>query len=481
MRKNIFYTILVFFVAGNCLAQQAGWFYATMNQQNAQTLKESHPDGIEILSSANGQSAVFVQEEVAHLLHHNVVVHGPGFVYKPSQQAAENTIGQVYAQKFDVLDFTITQDAFVNQCLDMVDPQNIEETILDLQGYGTRFHQTPIAEQAVYDMRDKWQAMADAAGRNDVSFRIVDHVGTPMPSLIMTIQGTQDPDEYVIVGGHIDSITPDHNDAPGADDNASGIGTITEIIRVLLDADYHPLKTVEFMAYAAEEVGLVGSDEIAQEYYDEGKNVLAYVQFDMTNYEGSSDDITIIEDNYTTADLNLYLIELLEHYNSSGDHALTYTSSACNYACSDHASWEARGYLASFPFESRFGEHNPYIHTPEDVYSVSGSSTHAAKFTKLGLEFIIEVAKSGTMSTNEVLQPALSMTVSDKQLIYKIDDASSKKLSLIILDGSARKIISKNNLPVSGNVSLTTVPKGFYIAIFKDENGKAFTRKFMVK
>lgn len=481
MRKNIFYAFLAFFGAAGCLAQQNDWFYATMNQHNAQALKEMHPEGIQIISSNNGQSAVYVQQEVAHQLHHNVVVHGPGFVYKPSQQAAENTINQIFTRRFDVLDFTITQDAFVNQCLNMVNPDNIEETILELQSYGTRYHGNPIAEQAVYDMRDKWQVMADAAGRDDISFRIIDHVGTPMPSLIMTIQGTQDPDEYVIVGGHIDSITSDHDNAPGADDNASGIGTVTEIIRVLLDAGYHPEKTVEFMAYAAEEVGLVGSDEIAQMYYDEGKNVLAYVQFDMTNYKGSSDDITIIEDEYTTADLNLYLIELLEHYNSGGDHTLTYTSSACNYACSDHASWEARGYLASFPFESKFGEHNPNIHTPGDLYSVSGSSTHAAKFTKLGLEFIIEVAKSQAMSTNEVSQPDLNMTVHDKQLVYNIDNTSSKQFSLVVLDGSARKIISKNNLPASGSISLAALPKGFYIAVFKDENGKTFTKKFVHK
>ncbi len=479
MRKKIFCSFIAFLFVAHCFAQQENWFYATMNQQNAQALKETHPEGIEILSSHNGQSAVFVQNEVAHLLHHNVVVHGPGFVYKPSLQAAENTIHQTYAKKFDVLDFTITEDSFVNQCLDMVTPENIEETILGLQAYGTRYHLTSQAEQAVLDMKNKWQAMANAAGRNDISFRIVNHVGTPMPSLVMTMQGTQNPDEYVIVGGHIDSITPDHDNAPGADDNASGIGTITEIIRVLLDADYYPQKTVEFMAYAAEEVGLVGSDEIAQEYHDEGKNVLAYVQFDMTNYKGSSADITIIEDDYTTADLNLYLIELLEHYNSTGAHALTYTSSQCNYACSDHASWEARGYLASFPFESKFGEHNPNIHTTDDVYSVSGSSTHAAKFTKLGLEFIIEVAKSGTLSTEEVVQPTLNVAINNQQLFYTLKGEPSQNLSLVILDGSAKNILSKNNLPSTGSISLATIPAGFYIAVFKNEKGKAFTKKFV--
>lgn len=481
MRNNTFYTFFALFIGLNCFGQQEDWFYATMNEENANTLKVENPNGIQILSSANGQSAVYVEKEIAHKLHHNVVIHGPGFVYKPTQQAAENAISQVYARQFNVLDFSITEDVFVNQCLDMVNPQNIEETILALQAYGTRYHQTSQAEQAVLDLKDKWESMVLAAGRTDISFRVVEHLGTPMPSLIMSIQGTIDPEEYVIVGGHIDSITPDQDNAPGADDNASGIGTITEIIRVLLDAEYYPEKSVEFMAYAAEEVGLVGSDEIAQEYYDQNKNVLAYVQFDMTNYQGSSADITIIEDNYTTADLNLFLIELLEHYNSTGAHALTYSNSQCNYACSDHASWEARGYLASFPFESNFGEHNPNIHTTEDLYSVSGNSEHAAKFTKLGLEFIIEVAKSGSMSVSDVVQNQLSMAVSNQQLIYSFDKISSQNFSLIVLDGSARKVLTRDNLSASGSVSLVSVPKGVYVAVFKDEKGKSFTKKFLYK
>ena len=41
------------------------------------------------------------------------------------------------------------------------------------------------------------------------------------------------------------------------------------------------------MAYAAEEVGLRGSKEIAEDYKRRNINVLSYVQFDMTNYKGS--------------------------------------------------------------------------------------------------------------------------------------------------------------------------------------------------
>lgn len=474
--------IFIFLLSVISFGQDGNWFYATMNSQSAQALKNNNPEGIQILATEGNESAVYVEEETAHQLHRNIIQHGPGFIFKSNEANALASINTTFEKKFDILEFTIDQDALVNQCIGLVNPANIEETILDLVAYGTRYHTKSQAEQAVLDMKDKWEAMATAAGRTDITFRIVEHVNTPMPSLIMTIEGSENPDEFVIIGGHIDSITNNTNDAPGADDNASGIGSITEVIRVLLDVNYKPQRTVEFMAYAAEEIGLVGSDEIAQEYFDNDKNVVAYVQFDMTNYKGSSTDITIIEDDYTSNELNLYLIELLEHYNASGANALSYGSSQCNYACSDHASWKDRGYLASFPFESNFGQHNPQIHTPNDEYSVSGSaSVHAAKFTKLGLEFIIETAKSTTLGTNEVSNSNLSVVVKDRNLIYNIENLNSKIQSLNILDAGARMVISKSNLETSGTISLQGIPNGFYIAVFKDVNGKTFTKKFLVK
>lgn len=479
--KKLKHSLLILLLSGGIFAQDNDWFYATMHIESAQALKSIHPEGIQILESKGSQSAVYVQEEVAHELHRNIIAHGPGFIFRSDANAAKSAINRVFRKNQNILDLTINQDQLVNQCLALVNHQNIEETILELQAYGTRYHTKTQARQAVLDMKEKWEALAAATGRTDISFRIVEHVNTPMPSLIMTIEGSENPDEYVIVGGHIDSTTWDSNDAPGADDNASGIGTITEMIRVLLDVNFKPQRTMEFMAYAAEEIGLVGSDEIAQQYYNQNKNVVAYVQFDMTNYKGSSTDITIIEDEYTSNELNLYLIELMEHYNATGEHALTYGSSQCNYACSDHASWKERGYLASFPFESEFGEHNPSIHTPNDEFSVSGTATHAAKFTKLGLQFIIETAKSATMSTNEFSNADLIVTVKDKNLIYNIKNLNTKIQSLNILDAGARKVVNKSNLETSGTVSLQHLPSGFYIAVFKDVNGKTFTKKFLVK
>ncbi|WAC03885.1 M20/M25/M40 family metallo-hydrolase [Lacinutrix neustonica] len=108
-----------------------------------------------------------------------------------------------------------------------------------------------------------------------------------------------------------------NNDAPGADDNASGIATITEAARVLFEMNFKPKRTIEFMAFAAEEVGLRGSKEIAQDYKSRNVNVISYMQLDMTNYKGSANDVYISTDSYNDDNLNNFLIELMDFYNAS--------------------------------------------------------------------------------------------------------------------------------------------------------------------
>ena len=66
--------------------------------------------------------------------------------------------------------------------------------------------------------------------------------------------------------------------APGADDDGSGTMSILEAYRALLAADFHPVRTVEFQWYSAEEGGLLGSQAIAKDYEAKGINVMAMSQ-----------------------------------------------------------------------------------------------------------------------------------------------------------------------------------------------------------
>ena len=153
-----------------------------------------------------------------------------------------------------------------------------------------------------------------------------------------------------------------------------------------MDEGYQPLRTIQIMGFAAEEVGLRGSKAIAERYRAEGKNVVGMAQFDMTGRHGSSADIVMMTD-YTNAAQNQFIAELISTYQPS----ISYGFDQCGYGCSDHASWYQQGFAASMPFESKMADINRAIHTRQDT---AFDAEHAKKFAKLALSFVAELAKN---------------------------------------------------------------------------------------
>lgn len=258
--------------------------------------------------------------------------------------------------------------------------------------FANRYYQHPSGVAAAQWIHDLWQSLA--ADRAEVTVELYPHADWAQPSVVLTLPGSTWPDEIVVLGGHLDSIAGGSGNpnfsAPGADDNASGIAALSEVVRVAMQQGFRPRRTVQFMGYAAEEVGLRGSGEIAAAYLAAGVDVVAVLQLDMTGYPGSVEDVGLLSDHVSPT-LTAFVADLIAAYQPE----LTWTSTACGYACSDHASWNQRGFPAAMPFESRVGQHNPQIHTPLDTLDTLGNSAaHARKFARLAAAFMVEVAKS---------------------------------------------------------------------------------------
>ncbi|GAB2608390.1 M20/M25/M40 family metallo-hydrolase [Novilysobacter erysipheiresistens] len=292
-------------------------------------------------------------------------------------------------------DYSVDNQATVGPWLPQVQEGNIRATIDHLSnGYPNRYYASTSGRESALWIRDSWAALAN--GRSDASAELFTGCSncSTQPSVILTINGTDLADEIVVLGGHLDSISNSGSgnamDAPGADDDASGIATLTEVVRVALAGDWKPRRTVKFMGYAAEEVGLRGSNAIAQSFADQGKNVVGVLQLDMTNYAaGSSVDMQLLTD-YSNADLQQFLRDIFDEYLAPlGLVRGTYT---CGYGCSDHASWTSAGYPAAMMFEASF---NNDIHTPYDTLSNMGNNANASvPLAKLGLAFLGELAKT---------------------------------------------------------------------------------------
>jgi bacterial leucyl aminopeptidase len=282
------------------------------------------------------------------------------------------------------VDYSLDRPEVVRAVLPAVDPAMILDTIRTLSASHNRYYRSATGAAASTWLRDRWRSYTS---RPDVTVELVDH-GYAQKSVVMTIPGSVRPDEVIVIGGHLDSISMAGGSAkaPGADDDASGIATVSEVARVLLARDVRPARTIKLMAYAAEEVGLRGSLAIARDYSRRKVKVIGALQLDMTNYRGSKKDIWLIND-FTSGAQNRFLTRLIDAYVG-----VTWGIDACGYACSDHASWHRYGVPASMPFEARFEDMNQKIHTASDTLARSGDNAdHAAKFARLAVAYAIEL------------------------------------------------------------------------------------------
>ncbi|XP_058886522.1 aminopeptidase NAALADL1-like [Acipenser ruthenus] len=101
------------------------------------------------------------------------------------------------------------------------------------------------------------------------------------------IRGSVEPDRYVIYGNHRDSWVH------GAIDPSSGTAVMLEITRVLgkmvKEGKWRPRRSIIFGSWGAEEFGLIGSTEYAEEYYSKLRDrTIAYINVDISVFANAT-------------------------------------------------------------------------------------------------------------------------------------------------------------------------------------------------
>jgi len=320
---------------------------------------------------------------------HDELKHCGGFMVHASEAEARKALQDPVPWTPGRPAYVIASQALVSPILSKMQESNIAQTIADLALFTNRYYTSTSGSEASNWLLQRWASMG--SGRSDVVVTQLAHTGYQQQSVILTINGTDKASEVVVLGAHLDSIngarTGETGRAPGADDDASGIAGITEAFRVMIANGYRPRRTIKMIAYAAEEVGLRGSQAIAKDFKAREVNVVGVLQLDMTNYKGSASDIYMYTD-YTDSLQNEFVVRLIKTYLP----ALTIGYDKCGYGCSDHAAWRAQGYATSMPFESTFRQDNPHIHTANDTYANSGNQAlHALKFARIAAAYALEL------------------------------------------------------------------------------------------
>lgn len=123
-------------------------------------------------------------------------------------------------------------------------------------------------------------------------------VATNISNVITTIQGTEKSNRVYIITGHYDSRVTDimnfTDDAPGADDDGSGVAVVLELIRILSKMP-PPKATIMLAAVAGEEQGLFGSAFFAQTMKQQGMDVQGMFTNDIVG--ASKSDNGVIDAN----------------------------------------------------------------------------------------------------------------------------------------------------------------------------------------
>ncbi len=370
--------------------------YITIDSDALNFSEKTFGPRVEEVETKDGISIIKIDEEalpwLSLLMHRNFNRCG-GFMLHESEEEAQEQLAsqdgaQLFAKNNTFANYTIDQENVVKPLVNEIKSENILATITKLSSFKNRYYKGEFGKQSAAWIKDTWTDLVK--NRTDATVEYFPHSQWDQPSIVLTLKGASD--EVIIVGGHQDSINGSFggatSTAPGADDNASGIATVTEVIRVLASSSYQPQKTIKFMAYAAEEVGLLGSKEISRSFKQKNVNVIGVMQLDMTNFQGTKElDIVMMRD-YTNDDQNNFVGTIIDRYVPG----VRWGFDKCGYGCSDHASWHSQGYPASMPFEARKNDMNHNIHTARDTIAASnGNATHAAKFAKMAVAYVVEL------------------------------------------------------------------------------------------
>ena len=180
-------------------------------------------------------------------------------------------------------------DPALRAMLREIDPDRIKATILKLVSFGTRHTASSQTDPvrgigaATSWVFDQMQSFAAASGgRMTVQKQtFVQPVTSTIPvpttitNVIATLKGTASPERFYVITGHLDSRVTDvlnfTSDAPGADDDGSGVAVVLELARVF--ATHQFPGTLVFATVAGEEQGLYGSAFMATQMKAAGNDV----------------------------------------------------------------------------------------------------------------------------------------------------------------------------------------------------------------
>ena len=324
----------------------------------------------------------------------------------------------------------------IRTLMDQVSADSIQATIEHLQSYHTRRWDS----QMVYQVQDWLYKNYGRLGFDSIYFHDFpvlyhDNLYETSDNVVALKRGLLYPNEYVVCGAHYDSYNkfegdPDSLRAPGADDNASGVAGVLEIARLLSHCTFE--RSVIFINFAAEEIGLYGSAAYAHDCAEQLMDIVAYFNLDMIGYleEGSDIHAHLL---FTGQDepLASYVFDFSHVYYPD----MRIRQGWLSHADSDYSSFNRNGYPAIHIFEDT-NHSSPFIHTPDDILGVSVNNMDQAKrFTEMNLGLVAILAGLISNEVGDVASDGLVVYPNPVSNTLTIKGLSMREVSVYNLMG----------------------------------------------
>jgi hypothetical protein len=427
----------------------------------------------------------------------------------------------VFTYKLSFEQTIIHRDPQIEKMVSEISKDSLESYIRKMVSFGTRstLSTQKDPKRGIGAARNwvlsRFNEFAKASGGRMTAFidtvtlqkqRRVDTV-TVLGNVVATLKGTDPADDRIfLISGHLDNMRSDvmdrTGDAPGANDDASGVAAVMESARIM--SKYTFPATIIFIAVSGEEQGLLGAEFMAEKARNQNWNIEAVLNNDIMGSNNSNETniinntkIRVFSEAYSILDtsraalirtlglendgkarqLARYVKEVGERYVDNLEIVMVYRNDRFLRG-GDHTPYVNRGYAAV-----RITEMNEnYYHQHQDVRKENGIQygdlpefmdfEYLGKNTGMNLCNLANLAKSPSMP-QEVRVDARKLT-NYTNLSWKAPKSGKVKGYYVLIRETTSAVWQKKLFTASTAIDLPYSKDNYFFGVqsISEENNE---------
>jgi hypothetical protein len=274
-----------------------------------------------------------------------------------------------------------------------------------------------------------------------------DFEGFAGEDVIAVSEGSVNPEKQIVFSAHYDSISESETQAPGADDNGSGVVTVLEAARILRDYDHE--NTIIFAFFDMEETNMSGSWLYADSLQKAGIDDYYCVNVDMIGYTKPGEDTLFIYHNGTEKSKRMADVVLDVNANFDGRDGVIATDKRylgdnntkdIKYGSSDGMAFGYHGYPnVTFIENTKLNKMNDQYHSSGDKIDnmVIPYFMRNLRLSILSYAELAGVQTPSSFSENSASENAFRIwpnPASGSQVFLRINNHYDKKLKIDLID-----------------------------------------------